>query len=66
MKLPTLSLEQLEQVNGGDVDYSLQGGWISSTIAAMGRVGLGQRFNNSGLSGVRNPDMTNVILFPGR
>jgi hypothetical protein len=61
-----ISLDQLADVTGGgDVDYSLQGKWISQTTAAMGRAGLGSKFNNSGLSGVRKPDMTNVIRFPG-
>ena len=66
MQFPTISLDQLGHITGGgDVDYSQQGNWISKTTAAMGRVGLGRRFNNSGLGGVRNPDMTNVIRFPG-
>lgn len=64
--LEALSTDQLDQVTGGsNVDYSQQGSWISSTIANMGKAGLGNRFNNKGLSGVRNPDMTNVIRFPG-
>jgi hypothetical protein len=62
----TISLDVLEHVTGGgDVDRSLQGNWISQTTAAMGRAGLGRTFNNKGLNGVRNPDMTNVIKFPG-
>lgn len=66
MKLPTISLDHLGRITGGgDVDYSLQGDWISKTIAARGRNGILRPFNNSGLSGVRNPDMTNVIRFPG-
>jgi hypothetical protein len=67
MKLPTLSIELLEHVTGGgDVDRSQQGNWISQTTAAMGKAGLGSKFNNQGLSGVRNPNMTNVIRFPGK
>jgi len=67
MNLPTISLDQLDHVTGGgDVDYSLQGNWISQTTAAIGRNGIFRPFNNSGLSGVRNPDMTNVVRFPGR
>ncbi len=67
MDLPTLSIESLEHVTGGgDVDRSLQGNWISQTTAAMGNAVLGSRFNTKGLNGVRNPDMTNVIRFPGR
>jgi hypothetical protein len=67
MYLPTISLEQLDHVTGGgDVDYSQRGNWISQTTAAMGRAGLLRPFNNSGLNGVRNPDMTNVVRFPGR
>jgi hypothetical protein len=66
MTPPIISLDQLEHVTGGgDVDYSRQGQWISQTTAAMGRAGLGSKFNNAGLKGVRNPDMTNVIRFPG-
>ena len=62
----TISLDILEQVTGGgDVDRSLQGNWISKTTAAMGRNGLFRPFNNKGLNGVKNPDMTNVIRFPG-
>lgn len=64
--LETISLDQLDSITGGgDVDRSLQGDWISSTIANQGKAGLGSRFNNKGLNGVRNPDMTNVIKFPG-
>jgi hypothetical protein len=66
MTIQTLSNEQLDRVTGGgEVDYSQQGSWISQSTAAMGRAGLGSRFNNKGLNGVRNPDMTNVIKFPG-
>lgn len=72
MNLPTISLEQLGAVTGGEgeaennVDYSQQGNWISQSTAAMGANGFGSKFNNAGLNGVRNPDMTNVIKFPGR
>jgi hypothetical protein len=66
MDLPTISTDLLERVTGGgDVDYSQQGNWISQTTAAMGQAGLGSKFNNAGLNGVRNPDMTNVVKFPG-
>ena len=65
--LPTLSLDQLDQVTGGgDVDYSQQSQWITSTTENMGKAGFGSRFNNQGLDGVRNPDMTNVVRFPDR
>ncbi|MCW5802090.1 MAG: bacteriocin [Deltaproteobacteria bacterium] len=64
--MTTISNDQLANVTGGgSVDYSLQSRWISQSTAAMGRAGLGSRFNNGGLNGVRNPDMTNVIRFPG-
>jgi hypothetical protein len=67
MHLPTISIEFLEQVTGGgDVDRSQQGNWISQTTAAIGKAGLGSKFNNQGLNGVRNPNMTNVIRFPGK
>jgi len=66
MAMTIIPLDQLAHVTGGDnVDYSHQGQWISQTTAAMGKAGLGQRFNNKGLNGVKNPDMTNVIRFPG-
>ena len=66
MNFPTISLDQLEHTTGaGDVDYSQQGNWISQTIAAKGQAGLLRKFNNEGLDKVRNPDMTNVIRFPG-
>lgn len=65
MNLPTISIEFLEQVTGGgDVDRGQQGNWTSQTIAAMGKAGLGSKFNNAGLNGVRYPNMTNVIRFP--
>ena len=60
-----IPLEQLANVNGGEVDYSHQGQWISQTIANQGKAGLLKPFNNKGLNGVKNPDMTNVIKFPG-
>ncbi|HEY4240852.1 MAG TPA: hypothetical protein VGM88_13610 [Kofleriaceae bacterium] len=66
MSLPTLDPSVLETVTGGgDVDRSQQGNWISQTTAAMGQNGLLKKFNNQGLNGVKNPDMTNVIKFPG-
>ena len=66
MNFPTVSTELVEHVTGGgDVDRSQQGNWISKTTAAIGQAGLGSKFNNQGLSGVRRPDMTNVVMFPG-
>jgi hypothetical protein len=66
MSFSTISTDVLDRVTGGgDVDRSQQGNWISQTTAAIGKAGLASKFNNSGLKGVRNPDMTNVVMFPG-
>jgi hypothetical protein len=66
MAMTIIPLDQLANVTGGgDVDYSRQGQWITQTTEAMGRAGLGQKFNNKGLDKVKNPDMTNVVRFPG-
>lgn len=64
---PTISLDQLEGVNGGGVDYSQQGNWIDKTMQSYQSNGmLNVQKGSRGLA-TRNPNLTpNIIPFPGK
>jgi hypothetical protein len=64
---PTIALEQLEAVNGGEVDYSQQGNWIDKKMDSYRSNGMGNVQKGSLGQATRNPNLTpNILPFPGK
>jgi hypothetical protein len=59
---PTIALEQLEDINGGDVDYSQQGNWIDKKMSSFGQNGMLNVQKGSQGQATRNPNLTPNIL----